>query len=124
MLLESPVLLEEELQSVIASSGIASTTFSLHYATGSPDAMKEALHKLCTDVEAAVKGGCEIVVLSDRLQEGEEVGFIHHCHCLLSFLGCFRARKRLAVMGLPAAVPQCLQPCHKRELESCMHQSR
>ena len=43
MLLKSPVLLEEELKSVVEGSGLANTTFSLHYKTGHPDAMAEVL---------------------------------------------------------------------------------
>ena len=35
--------------------------------------MEAALRKLCTDVEAAVQGGCEVLILSDRLPDGEEV---------------------------------------------------
>ena len=35
--------------------------------------MEAALRKLCADVEAAVQGGCEVLVLSDRLPDGEEV---------------------------------------------------
>ena len=71
MLLPSPVLLEAELESVRSGSGIANQTFGLHYTTGSPDALKDALQQLCSDVKAAVKGGCEIVILSDRQAEGE-----------------------------------------------------
>ena len=71
ILLNSPVLLEEEL-TAITSAGLANTTFSLHYQSGSPDALKEALERLCSDVEAAVKNGCEIVVISDRV-DGAEV---------------------------------------------------
>lgn len=71
ILLKSPVLLEEELKA-IAGAGLANTTFSLHYQSGSPDALKHALQKLCTDVEEAVKNGCEIVIISDRV-EGAEV---------------------------------------------------
>jgi Glutamate synthase central domain len=71
VLLPSPVLLEEELESVRSGSGIANQTFGLHYTTGNPDALKGALQQLCSNVEAAVKGGCEIVILSDRQAEGE-----------------------------------------------------
>ena len=35
--------------------------------------MEAALRKLCADVEAAVQQGCEVLVLSDRLPDGEEV---------------------------------------------------
>lgn len=64
--------------------------FSLHYQSGKAGAMEEALRKLCEDVEAAVRAGTEIVVLSDRLgNEGLDiekppiptllaVGAVHH----------------------------------------------
>lgn len=65
-------------------------TFSLHYQSGKAGAMEDALHKLCEDVEAAVRAGTEIVTLSDR--QGKEgldiqkppiptllaVGAVHH----------------------------------------------
>ncbi len=66
-----------------SGSGIANQTFGLHYTTGSPDALKGALQQLCSDVEAAVKGGCEIVILSDRQAEGEVR--VHRC------VGVYRA---------------------------------
>ena len=64
--------------------------FSLHYASGKPDAMEQALKKLCEDVEKAVSNGLEIVVLSDRISKEEmdiskppiptllAVGAVHH----------------------------------------------
>lgn len=42
----------------------------MHYESGKPSAMEEALRQLCADVEAAVERGLEIVVLSDRLSGG------------------------------------------------------
>ena len=64
--------------------------FSLHYASGKPDAMEQALKKLCEDVKKAVRNGLEIVVLSDRISKDEmgisrppistllAVGAVHH----------------------------------------------
>jgi hypothetical protein len=64
--------------------------FTLHYQSGKPGAMEEALRQLCADVEAAVEKGTEIVVLSDRLSGGGleverppiptllAVGAVHH----------------------------------------------
>jgi hypothetical protein len=72
VLLKSPVLLEEELKAIVSGSGLATSQFSLHYRSGSPDALKAALAKLCSEVEDAVRNGCEIVVLSDRVA-GKEV---------------------------------------------------
>ena len=91
LLLKSPVLLESELAAVTDTSGLSTRTFRLHYQSGDPGAMEAALRKLCADVEAAVKNGCEVLILSDRLPEGEEhavecppipallaVGAVHH----------------------------------------------
>lgn len=72
MLLKSPVLLEEELKAIVSGSGLDTLQFSLHYQSGSPDALKEAVAKLCSDVETAVRNGCEIIVISDRVS-GDEV---------------------------------------------------
>ena len=74
LLLKSPVLLEEELSAITSSSGLSTQTFRLRYTAGHADALATALKGLCSDVEAAVKAGCEVLVLSDRLPEGEEVG--------------------------------------------------
>lgn len=73
LLLKSPVLLEEELSAITSSSGLSTQTFRLRYTAGDADALATALKGLCSDVEAAVKAGCEVLVLSDRLPEGEEV---------------------------------------------------
>ncbi|BDA41678.1 Ferredoxin-dependent glutamate synthase, chloroplastic [Coccomyxa sp. Obi] len=87
LLLESPVLLENELEAIKTSSGLTTTGFTLHYESGKPGAMEEALRQLCADVEAAVEKGTEIVVLSDRGSMDAErppiptllaVGAVHH----------------------------------------------
>ena len=69
---------------------VSSQAFSLHYTSGAPDAMEQALKKLCEDVEKAVADGLEIVVLSDRISKEEmdlsrppiptllAVGAVHH----------------------------------------------
>lgn len=89
-MLPSPVLLESELEAIKTKTSLNSRTFSLHYKTGSAGALEAAVKQLCSDVEAAVKEGCDLLILSDRL-EGEEldaqsppiptllaVGSVHH----------------------------------------------
>ena len=90
--LNSPVLLEDELQAVRSDSALRTQTFELRYdAAGGPSAMRAALTALCGDVEAAVRSGCDIVVLSDALATGAgldparppippllAVGAVHH----------------------------------------------
>jgi len=90
VILPSPVLLENELEAIRTKTGLKNRTLSLHYKSGRTGALADALHQLCQDAEAAVKNGCEVLILSDRLQ-GEEldpdmppiptllgVGSVHH----------------------------------------------
>ena len=64
--------------------------FNLHYTSGKPDAMEQALKKLCEDVEKAVTNGLEIIILSDKISKEDmdierppiptllAVGAVHH----------------------------------------------
>ena len=75
--------------------------FGLHYKSGKATAMEEALKQLCSDVEEAVRGGLEIVVLSDRIGTKDmdietppiptllAVGAVHH-HLIRCALAPFR----------------------------------
>lgn len=85
--LKSPVLLESELEAVCGNSALSAQTFTLHYTSGSPSAMQDALTELCKKVEAAVRDGCQLVVLSDKgpLEAGSPpippllaTGAVHH----------------------------------------------
>ena len=90
VLLPSPFLLENELEAIKAKTGLTNETFPLHYESGSQGALAAALQSLCKDVEAAVRNGCEVLVLSDRISESElersrppiptllAVGAVHH----------------------------------------------
>jgi Glutamate synthase central domain len=69
LLLKSPVLLEKELEAIVSAGGIPTQTFRLSYVAGTPGALRAAVEKLTAEVEAAVRAGCEIVVLSDREAE-------------------------------------------------------
>jgi len=65
--LESPVLNEIELEQV-RESGFPTTTIStLYTVSDGPDGLKQAIAQLCDLVDAAVKAGSEIIVLSDRV---------------------------------------------------------
>jgi hypothetical protein len=48
--LKSPVLLESELEAVCGNSALSAQTFTLHYTSGSPTAMQDALTELCKKV--------------------------------------------------------------------------
>ncbi|KAG2445645.1 hypothetical protein HXX76_000255 [Chlamydomonas incerta] len=74
VLLDSPILLESEMQAISTDKVLGSKTFKLFFEAGKPGAMEAALKKLCTDVEAAVKAGCQCVVLSDRPDGGMDSG--------------------------------------------------
>ncbi|GAB4817933.1 hypothetical protein N2152v2_004979, partial [Parachlorella kessleri] len=87
--LDSPVLLENELQAIQSDTALHTQTFQLRYQAGSAGALQAALTQLCADVEGAVRGGVECVVLSDRLGGGMSpdsppipallaVGAVHH----------------------------------------------
>ena len=90
ILLPSPVLLEAELEAIKTRTSLKNQTFSLHYHSGREGALKDAVAELCSNVEAAVREGCEVIILSDRM-EGElleadsppiptllAVGAVHH----------------------------------------------
>ncbi len=74
ILLDSPILRESELEAIRGSGhSLKAQTFSLYYQSGKTGAMTEALNKLTSDIEQAVRDGCEIVILSDKLPEGESI---------------------------------------------------
>lgn len=60
VLLNSPMLLESELEAITSQAGMMNKTFNLHYESGKPGALKAAVETLCRDVEEAVKNGCEV----------------------------------------------------------------
>ncbi|NEQ46792.1 MAG: glutamate synthase subunit alpha [Leptolyngbya sp. SIOISBB] len=65
--LESPVLNAVELN-LVQSSGFPTATISTLYGiSDGPDGLKQAIATLCDRVDAAVKAGSEIIVLSDRV---------------------------------------------------------
>lgn len=74
IVLESPILKESELEAIRSGEhSLKTQTFSLYYQSGKEGAMAEALTKLTSDIEQAVRDGCEIVILSDRLPKGESI---------------------------------------------------
>lgn len=66
MLLDSPILLESQMATIAQDTTLGSKTFTITFEAGVKDALQQALKKLCSDVEAAVKSGCQCVVLSDK----------------------------------------------------------
>ena len=54
VLLQTPILLESELDNIKANSGLQLQSFSLHYKTGHENALKEALSGLCSNIEEQV----------------------------------------------------------------------
>eukprot|EP00882_Tetradesmus_deserticola_P001840 GHRQ01001973.1.p1 GENE.GHRQ01001973.1~~GHRQ01001973.1.p1 ORF type:complete len:1051 (+),score=503.61 GHRQ01001973.1:46-3198(+) len=69
VLLNSPILLESQLEAIAKDSTLGSKTFDTSFKAGSSGSLAAALTKLCSDVEAAVKAGCQCVLLSDRASE-------------------------------------------------------
>lgn len=66
MLLDSPILLESQMATIAQDTTLGSKTFTLGFTGGVKDSLKAALGQLCKDVEAAVKAGCQCVILSDK----------------------------------------------------------
>ena len=65
--LDSPVLNEVELEQV-RDAGFSTVILSTLYGVNAgPDGLKQAIEALCDRVDAAVKTGSEIIVLSDRV---------------------------------------------------------
>ena len=62
--LPSPVLIESELECVRGDAAMQARTFSLAYEAGKIEA---ALDQLCLDAEAAVDAGCQVTILSDKI---------------------------------------------------------
>jgi len=88
VLLKSPILLESEMAAIAQDKVLGSKSFKLVFEGGKAGALEGALKKLCSDVEAAVKAGCQCVVLSDRVDVTDPkhppipallaVGAVHH----------------------------------------------
>ena len=89
--LQSPVILESELEGVQKDELLGTRTFPCFFdSTAGPGALKAAILELCETVEQAVREGCQCVVLSDRPVDGEvdpdrpampmllAVGAVHH----------------------------------------------
>ena len=67
--LASPLLDETQLEG-LAHSGLEVARLSTLFAVSSgPWGLRDAVERLCRDVVAAVRGGAEVVILSDRLGE-------------------------------------------------------
>jgi glutamate synthase (ferredoxin) len=70
--LPTPVLNEAEL-AALGDQGLPATTLStLLPVLDGPDGLAKALHRLGFEAEAAVRAGCQILVLSDRVAPGGE----------------------------------------------------
>ncbi len=88
VMLDSPILLDSELQAVCAIGGdFASATIScLWPASEGADGLEGAIKRICAEVEAAVDGEARIIVLSDRGVDHEHIaapmllvmGAVHH----------------------------------------------
>lgn len=64
--LMSPTILEEQLKVIQDNKDLNTKTFHLEFEGNKDGALESAVVKLCDDVVAAVKDGCQCVVLSDR----------------------------------------------------------
>ncbi|TVQ21893.1 MAG: glutamate synthase large subunit [Leptolyngbya sp. DLM2.Bin15] len=71
--LESPVLNETELDQV-RTSGFKTANLSTLYTLTGPQGLAQAVEALCQQADDAVKAGCEILILSDRLSDNGQPG--------------------------------------------------
>jgi glutamate synthase (ferredoxin) len=87
--LETPILNEEELASIAASTLKTKSLSTLYPIATGPEGLEGAVRELCRQAVAAVEAGAEIIILSDRANGGisEEysyippllaVGAVHH----------------------------------------------
>eukprot|EP00959_Pyramimonas_sp_CCMP1952_P278613 5825339-Pyramimonas_sp.AAC.1 len=68
VVLDFPALNDTELEYVQKHPDLKTATLSCHFkAGGGKGAMKKALEDLCEEAAKAVKGGAQVVVLSDRV---------------------------------------------------------
>jgi len=88
IIIDSPILLNEELEAVRAVGGVheSVTIATLWPAAEGVEGLEKAVRRLCREVELAVEGGARIVVLSDRAIDHDHLaipallatGAIHH----------------------------------------------
>lgn len=93
--LQSPIILESDLATIVADKKLGTQSFSIFFEAGVAGALEAALKKLCTQAEAAVKAGAQVIVLSDKtatLDAGKApipallaVGAVHH-HLIKTYL--------------------------------------
>ena len=83
LMLDSPVLIESELEAIQQGVIPAATLSTLYDISAGPDGLATALQALCEQAAALVRGGKAIVVLSDRtdgsgapIQLSEETSYI------------------------------------------------
>jgi len=89
VVIDSPVLTEPELEA-LTHAGLKCSTLPMRFrAAGGPGTLQRALADLCAQAEKAVRGGSQLVVLTDRLSGEPQlsspaipallaVGAVHH----------------------------------------------
>jgi len=98
VVLKNPVLMESELEEVAKDKDLSAVTLYTRFpAGGAPGALKESIQRLCQEAAEAVEGGSNLIILSDRPEEGSidadspaipalvAVGAVHH-HLIASGL--------------------------------------
>ncbi len=84
--IKNPILNEAELSELTKQDLISKTISTLFPISDGPEGLKNALTKLCEETEAAIRNGCQIIVLSDRDVSAEKtyippllaIGTVHH----------------------------------------------
>jgi glutamate synthase (NADPH/NADH) large chain/glutamate synthase (ferredoxin) len=85
--IDSPILLGHELEALKSAPGFPSATLACHFPAAAGDAgIEAALNALCARASQAVDAGCQILVLTDRGTDAQQVplpmllvvGAVHH----------------------------------------------
>jgi glutamate synthase (NADPH/NADH) large chain len=95
VMLNSPVLSQRKLRQLLALPGFRNAHALLHLSFTDGETLRDALHRLCAQAEAAVREGAVLLLLSDRYPErGQAVvpallatGAVHH-HLVAAGLRC------------------------------------
>ncbi|MCM1985033.1 glutamate synthase large subunit [Lyngbya confervoides] len=99
--LESPILHDAELEKIQASDLSPRTLSTLYALDQGPKGLNAALHRLCQAAAAAVKAGCQVLILSDRTDpDGSRTWLSEHCSYIPPLLAVGAVHHSLIAQGI------------------------
>ena len=97
LVLDSPILSEPEFEMAKAVPSMNAATIYPRFEAGKPGALREAIDTMCKDAADAVRGGANMLILSDKFESPEAshppvpamlaVGAVHH-HLIREGIRC------------------------------------